>query len=166
MNFRPIRIALNLSLIVAMTSQPVLGLSFSEPDGGRRGDQQQACPGCGRCAVEATIDHCCCCGSAETEKSHNADLDRRDVVVAKAQDGIAEREIAADCRCGITTIPMDRRHHRQSTGDFTKLRIGSLPIVDLLSKADPQSFHLQRAHRGDANRRGRYSQQYLCVWRI
>ena len=165
MNFRPIRIALNLSLIVAMASQPVLGLGLSEADLGRHAAKQQHCPGCGCCEVEPAEDQCCCCGSEATHIIR-ADVARPNFDVAKAKDGIAERQFATACHCGITKLPMDRRHHRQSTIDFSKLRVSSLPGVDLLSESDPKSFDLQPAWRGDANRRGRYSQQYLCVWRI
>ena len=110
-------------------------------------------------------DQCCCCGSEATHIIR-ADVARPNFDIAKAKDGIAERQFATACHCGITKLPMDRRHHRQSTIDFSKLRVSSLPGVDLLSESDPKSFDLQPAWRGDANRRGRYSQQYLCVWRI
>lgn len=165
MNFRPIRIALNLSLIVAMTSQPMLALGLCESKLGRHAAKQQQCQGCRCCAIEPAEDQCCCC-SAEGSHIIRTDVDRRDVDGAEAKDGVAELQFATACHCGITRLPMDRRHHRQSKIDFSKLRVGNLLVVDLLSESDPKSFHLQPAWRGDANRLGRYSQQYLCVWRI
>ncbi len=159
MNFRAIRIAITLSLIVAMTSQPVVGIGFARGNCNSQSDQQINCQGCGCCEIKQAGDRCCCCKS-------EADQRAVEVPHATGDGATADGTIATDCRCGISTPPMDRRQQRESTVDLSKLRKGSLHLVELLAKSDPKSFRLHPGWRGDSGRLGRYSQRYLCIWRI
>jgi hypothetical protein len=61
---------------------------------------------------------------------------------------------------------MDRRQQRENTVDLPTRHNGNWQVVDLLPESDPQSFSLQPAWHGDAGQLSRYSQHYLCVWRI
>ena len=186
-NFPLTRIALNLSLIVALSIQPV-AVDAVTADCSRRCRVSDAltCQGCRCCQVKEVTDRCGCCSSTAQSADPNAgkpsccsqsepadqilfvarcgDLDDSD----PAYDGSDPDELKATrrslCLCGKDSQPWS---DSSSSSSATELR-ASLAIGFASSRAadcdSRVSLSIARAEMVPAL--AHFSQIVLCIWRL
>ena len=160
--FQPVRAAVTIGLIVTMMIQPmVVFAAVAKVDQPARVASSDA-PGCGCCEVASSKEACCCCGPREDSAgtSHNESSRGPD----NGSDGSCNRSLGA-CLCGMSFPPMDRGD-RGSERNVVRY---STP-VDVISD-DGYALSDRRGpvrqERIDANIPApRFSQRFLCVWRI
>lgn len=154
-NFRPIRTAVTLSMIVAMMIQPMVATAIGASCGQKDCVESLMCQGCGCCEVAKADERCCCCSRPDETpaESQESDADSRE-----------ETSVGGVCLCGLTVPPMDRGSERNA--DRIEVRqVEFLPLV--LPKDDDRSLRdRQWVTTSESILNPRFSQRFLCVWRL
>ena len=138
-----------------MMIHPVVAVAATSQRGQVERVGPQHCPGCGCCEVTTSDKKCCCCSGADDSLS---DSDR----TAATQSETTIREI---CLCGLTVPPM---HHGEQNPDRFVVRHVEL-TCSLGAGADAGRqcrFRIQLDSLSEQLSNPRYSQRFLCVWRI
>ena len=190
-NFPLTRIALNLSLIVALAIQPVAACAVTADCSVRCSESDTVmCPGCGCCEVEKVNDRCCCCsGTAEpAEKkaakpsccSHDessdlsdldvfspprADLETPEPACELSDSDESETTLQSLCLCEQNSQPLsDSSPTRPVNESRASLAIRFSGPVG----ADSDSrLSLSIARDGkDVPALAHFSQILLCIWRL
>ncbi|MCG8650503.1 MAG: hypothetical protein MI861_11770 [Pirellulales bacterium] len=156
--YQSIRTALTLSLIVAMMIQPLaVGASGIAPLQ-RPADDPLTCAGCGCCQVDRPQQACCCCDPGDfadaSESGQPSD--------AKSMTP----EFARPCLCGISLPPLHRGSKSNLTTRLTEAR-NVRYVLRPLDLARAEGLTVWPAASGiDLGHLDRFSQRFLCIWRI
>ena len=131
-NFRIIRFAITLSLIVTMMTQPMVSAAFAGGcgDSGCQHHTKPVCEGCGCCEV-ANRDESCCCRSG---KQDDAKRDSKDLELASRTDSLSAikaqpQTLKGVCLCGLTNPPMNRGSERERVSEQTEVRDIAIAFV-------------------------------------
>lgn len=167
-NFRIIRFAVRLSLIVTMMIQPMLAAAVAAGcgDSGCHQSAKMVCEGCGCCEVADPSESCCCCGEAEAAKPKPADCGHESADEPVAIAAATTQVIKGVCLCGLSNPPMNRGSERERASERTELRVFPIALQlpkhgdVLLQQSVPPVFLAA------TGKIPRFSQRLLCVWRI
>lgn len=164
-NFRPIRTAVTIGLIVTMMIQPMVFVAAA-PLAGRSDTPERtetnACEGCGCCEIQSPDQRCCCCsGDADSSNEASSELQPDTSVV----DEQPSESLLGVCLCGITVPPLDRGARSPERIIVRPVAISTAVSADVIhSRA--KSLALRTDSRLDRTSTPRYSQRFLCMWLI
>lgn len=169
-NFRAIRIAVILSLIVTTTMQSFVGVAAAAqcPDVACASSSELGfiCDGCDRCSVGSEGELCCCCKPKPNGKQP-ADCPHKSRPIDGEQ---TVPEVAATlgiCLCGLSSPPIDRGQDRSRITEQVEQQECDLSaICDVLSLQPPRLAVSSPHITFDIGSLPRFSQRHLCVWRI
>lgn len=168
-NFRIIRIAVTLSLIVTMATQPMVSAAVA----GGCGDSecqhlsQPVCDGCGCCEVEHSEDLCCCCcGEKDASQSNCCDRAADSHGNSVATTGTKPTTIQGVCICGLTAPPMNRGSERDRAGEQVEVRTFAIAFVPPDDVAVSVKHAFAPVFLATTGKPPRFSQCFLCVWRL
>ena len=168
-NFRIIRFAITLSLIVTMMTQPMVAAAFAGGcgDSGCQHHAKPLCEGCGCCEVADAGESCCFCSGKQDDAKQNSE----DVDPASHSDSLSAitakpQVLKGVCLCGLTNPPMNRGSERERMSEQTEVRDLAIVFVqpddaDGLSRQPVAPISLAATGKVP-----RFSQRLLCVWRI
>lgn len=166
-NFRIIRFAVTLSLIVTMMTQPTAAVAAGCGDSGCQHSAKTVCEGCGCCEVAEAGEACCCCGESEQDaKPPSSEYGHESPDESDSIQDTSAQVIKGVCLCGLTNPPMDRGSERERASERVELRIASIIFhqpddADILFKQSVSPVpHVA------TGKIPRFSQRLLCVWRI
>ncbi len=171
-NFRPIRIAVTLSLIVTMMIQPVVSPALASACGAStvkggccQNQAKSICDGCGCCEVKKPGDHCGCCRGTEEPKSELSDCGHPSPASDSDTAVDSPAVVKGVCLCTVSNPPMNRGSEREQAREQLQLRSAIVAVISFdewgLKRSAPPLF--PDAASG-AN--SRFTQLFLCVWRI
>lgn len=154
-NFRPIRTAITLALTITMMIQPMVVTAIGASCGQKDCVESLICQGCGCCEVAMADDKCCCCSRPDESPTEPQESDASSPTLTS---------INGVCLCGLTVPPMDRGSER--TAEPIEVRqVEFLPLVS--PKDDDRSLRdRQWVTTSESILNPRFSQLFLCVWRI
>ncbi len=187
-NFPLTRIALNLSLIVAVAIQPVAACAAVAVCSVRcSASDTRMCLGCGCCEVERANDHCCCCFStADVEEkerfepsccSHDeltdaevfdfqcSDLERSNTACKLSDAAESETTIQSLCLCEQNSQPLsDSSPTRPVNESRASLAMGFAGPVG--ADRDGRLSPALARDGTDIAELAHFSQIVLCIWRL
>ncbi len=168
-NFRIIRFAITLSLIVTMMTQPMMAAAFAGGcgDSGCQRHAVSHCGACGCCEVASTGKSCCCCSGNQDDAKQSAD----DVDSASHSDSLSAiktkpRMLKGVCLCGLTNPPMNHGSERERMSEQTEVREFAIVFVQPDDADGPLGRSVVPDSLAGTGKIPRFSQRFLCVWRI
>ena len=168
-NFRIVRIAVTLSLIVTMMTQPMVIASIAAGCGDSGCGQRtpMVCEGCGCCEVLEAGDSCCCCGDSEQKaKTQSTDCGHGSPDDPDAIQSALVKIIKGVCRCGLSHPPMDRESERQRVSERVEVRDFIITFIQPDDSNGRRQFAAPPVSLAATGKIPRFSQRLLCVWRI
>ena len=168
-NFRIIRFAVTLSLIVTMMAQPMVAAAVAAGcgDSGCQQRTQMLCDGCGRCDVAESSDSCCCCGESEPKATTQPSDCGHDSPAKSETLGVASVQVIQGvCLCGLSNPPMDRGSERQRISEPVEVRDIAISFVQSDNADGLFKQSVTPVALAATGKIPRFSQRLLCVWRI
>ncbi len=168
-NFRIIRFAITISLIVTMMTQSMVSAVFAGGCGDS-GCQQHAkplCEGCGCCQVARTGQSCCCCSGNQQDAEQNCG----DVEPASHSGSLSAikskpRILKGVCLCGLTNPPMNRGSERERVSEQVQVRDIAIAFIQPDDADGLSGQPVVPVSLAATGKIARFSQRQLCVWRI
>ena len=183
-NFHLTRIAVNLSLIVALAIQPLATCAVTAECSVRcSASDTVICPGCGCCEVEDANDQCCCCtgtaeGAAEQSCCSHDEMADADVFGPPSADSEtpeppcelsdsddSQSSVQSLCLCEQNSQPLSDSSPRRPVSEIrTSFAIAHIGPVG----ADRDHRLSIATARGGTNaiEIAHFSQIVLCIWRL
>ncbi len=187
-NFHLARIAVNLSLIVALAIQPVAACAVAADCSLKcSASDILLCPGCGCCEVEQANDRCCCCSGtakvveeeaakpsccsrdesadAEVFDASSSDLDTLSTACKLSEPDESELGLQSVCLCDQSSQPLnDPSPPRPANESRTGLAIGYAGPV--AADFDDQLSRTAALDATGAPALAHFTQIVLCIWRL
>ena len=168
-NFRIIRFAVTLSLIVTMMTQPMVTAAFAGGcgDPGCQHHAPPECDGCGCCEVKDKAESCCCCSSKQDEsKPDSGDLGPSTHTHSHAAINAKPTTVKGACLCGLTNPPMNRGSERERVSEQVEVRDIAIAFVQPDAADGLFKQSVTPVSHAATGKILRFSQRLLCVWRI
>ncbi len=173
-NFRPAQIAVTLSLIVALTFQPVALCLANAGGTGSCSAKSLASDTCGCSEVKHAAKDCCCCGNAEVAvekpdccgRKNDESRSSADDAGQKLATSIipVESGLRTVCLCEQKSQPLRDPSPRRPNNDHRDTI--APPTSDIGGNSGRDSALAASRYAPDIPPEHRFSQVLLCIWRL
>jgi len=168
-NFRAIRIAVTLSLIVTTMIQSMVGVAAAAQCADVRcpvvNELTAICGGCDRCPVSGEDELCCCC-KPEPSGEQPANCPHKSLPLKNDEATTPEIGTLGICLCGLTSPPVDRGQERTRVTEQVEHQECDLSAICEVSLRPPRLALTSTETSLEIGPLPRFSQRLHCVWRI